>query len=311
MPRKKTTDENQIEMIVVEKDTGGSPELVIAPKIPSKAVKTQDQVSSFITQNVLDAGEQCLEIEKRGRLKTQVRTRVSFSYEGIDILTKRDFTLFDQEVHDAVVSLYLAENKFISPAMVYRAMTGKTDAQYIHPQKLHEIEESIDKCIFSKLSIDATEAAAAYGYEEAIYSGALLSAEKVSVHMGGNRVIAYRILTEPLLYRYAKTCKQVSAVDIKLLDTPLSKTNEIIILQGFLIRKIEAMKADRRYCSRSIMYDDIYAALNLSKDQRVQLVRIRDVVEEILNYWITKNYIAHYEIVKSGKKYKEIIVCIN
>lgn len=310
MPRKKAVDENQIEMVVVEREDSGSTELVIAPRVPAKAVKTKDPVSTFITQNVLDTGERLLELEKRGRIKQQVRTRVSFSYEGIDILTKKEFNLFDQEVHDAVVSLYLAENKFISPAMVYRAMTGKTESQYIHPKKLHEIEESIDKCMFSKLSIDASEEAAAYGYEQAVYSGALLSAEKVSVKMGGNKVTAYRLLTEPLLYRYAKTCKQVSAVDIKLLDTPVTKTNDTIVLQGYLLRKIEAMKTDR-YCLRTISYDEIYRTLHVSKENRVQLTRIREYVKDILDFWIEKSYISNYEIIMQGRSFKEITIFFN
>lgn len=310
MPRKKAVDENQIEMVVVEREDSGSTELVIAPRVPAKAVKTKDPVSTFITQNVLDTGERLLELEKRGRIKQQVRTRVSFSYEGIDILTKKEFNLFDQEVHDAVVSLYLAENKFISPAMVYRAMTGKTESQYIHPKKLREIEESIDKCMFSKLSIDASEEAAAYGYEQAVYSGALLSAEKVSVKMGGNKVTAYRLLTEPLLYRYAKTCKQVSAVDIKLLDTPVTKTNDTIVLQGYLLRKIEAMKTDR-YCLRTISYDEIYRTLHVSKENRVQLTRIREYVKDILDFWIEKGYISNYEIIMQGRSFKEITIFFN
>ena len=124
-------------------------------------------------------------------------------------------------------------------------MTGKTNSEYIHPDKLKEIEESIDKCMFSKLVIDATEEAAYYGFEEAKYDGSLLSAEKMTIKMGGRRVAAYKILVEPLLYRYAKAGKQISAIDIKLLDTPVSKTNDIIVLQGFLLRKIEAMKSDR------------------------------------------------------------------
>ncbi len=308
MARKKSVDENQIEMVVVEKiEEPGRAELVIAPRVPAQAVKTQDSVSNFITQNVLDAGEQLLELEKKGRIKQQVRTRVNFSYEGIDIKAKREFTLLDQEVHDAVVSLYLAGNQFITPAMVYRAMTGKTNSEYIHGKKLHEIEESVDKCIFSKLSIDASEEAAAYGYEEAVYSGALLSAEKVSINMGGNRVIAYKLLTEPLLYRYAKSCNQISAVDIKLLDTPITKTNDTIILQGFLLRKIEMMKTNR-YALRTIQYEDIYEVLRISKEQRVQATRVREYINEILTFWVEKEYISHFENVKEGRSYKEIVI---
>lgn len=302
MPRKKSVDENQLEMMVVEKLDGTGPaELVIAPKVPEQAVKTQDNVSNFIAQNMLDAGEQLLELERKGRIKQQIRTKVTFSYEGIDILAKKEFNLFDQEVHDAVVTLYLAGNPLISPAMVYRAMTGKTNQEYIHEAKLKKIEDAIDKCMFSKLSIDASEAAALYGYEQAVYSGALLSAEKVSVCMGGHKVIAYRIIVEPLLYRYAKSCNQISSVDIKLLDTPVTKTDDTIILQSYLLRRIEAMRYDKR-CERMILFEDIYELMGVTKEQRVQLKRIRENVQNILDYWREKEYIGKYEIVMKGKK---------
>ena len=312
MARKKTVDENQIEMVVVENSNEKGPaELVISPKVPEKAVKTKDNVSTFITQNMLNAGEQFLEMEKGGRVKRQIRTKVTFSYEGIDILAKKEFTLFDQEVHDAVVTLYKAGNSFISSAMVYRAMTGKTNSEYIHADKLKEIEESIDKCMFSKLVIDASEEAAYYGFEEARYDGALLSAEKVTIKMGGNRVAAYKILVEPLLYRYAKAGKQISAIDIKLLDTPVSKTNDNIVLQGYLLRKIEAMKSDRA-SNRIILYDDIYDILGISEPQKVKnhLQRVRKYVDTILKYWKDENYISNYVINKKGKAYQSVTIYI-
>lgn len=309
MPKKKEViDENQIEMLVVEDIEGkGTAELIIAPRVPAQAIKTKDPVSSFIVQNILDSGEQLLELEKKGRIRKQIRTRVTFSYEGVEVFAKKGFDLFDQEVHDAVVSLYLAENQFITPAMVYRAMTGKTNSEYIQDSKLKEIEESIDKCMYSKLNIDASEEAVAYGYEQAVYSGSLLAAEKVYIRLGGHRVVAYKLLTEPLLYRYAKTCKQVTTLDIKLLDTPVVKTNDTIILQGFLLRKIEAMKSDR-YCQRTIQYDDIYKTLNLSIENRVRLVRVRDYVKQILDFWVEKEYISHYEIIMKGRSFKEITI---
>lgn len=304
---RKAKDENQISMVFNERS--GQAELVIAPRIPEQAIKTQDQVSNFLTQNFLDAGLKMLEEEKKGRLKKTLRTKVSFSYEGFDIQAKKDFTLFDQEVLDAVVTLYLANNEYISPAMVYRAMTGKTEGEYIHPGKLQDIEESIDKCMYSKLSIDASEAAAAMNYDQAIYSGNLIAAEKAQVKMGGHKIIAYKIITEPLLYRYAKVCKQISAVDIKLLDTPVTKTNDTIVLQGYLLRKIEQMKANSKY-ERFIKYDDLYSILGTSKEERVRTKRVREYIKDILDFWKENGYISGYDIVMRGRSYNKIMFFI-
>ena len=190
-------------------------------------------------------------------------------------------------------------------------MTGKTNSEYIHPDKLKEIEESIDKCMFSKLVIDATEEAAYYGFEEAKYDGSLLSAEKMTIKMGGRRVAAYKILVEPLLYRYAKAGKQISAIDIKLLDTPVSKTNDIIVLQGFLLRKIEAMKSDRT-ADRIILYDDIYKIFGINEPQKVknQLQRIRKYMDTMLEYWKGEKYITDFIVNKKGKSYYSLTIYI-
>lgn len=288
-------------------ESNESIQILISPKIPVQAVKTKDNVSNFITQNLLDAGEKILSLEKKGR-RQQFKTKVTFSYEGIDILAKNEFNLFDQEVHDAVVTLYLADNQYITLPMVYRAMTGKTEGEYISEKKLKQIEKSVDKCMFSRLSIDASETSvSSYGYDKAVYSGSLLAAEKLMIISGGHRVIAYKILVEPLLYRYAKSIKQVSVIDIKLLDTPVAKRDDTIILQSYLLRQIESMKADVKH-ERTILLSDVYNILGITKEQRVQVRRIREYINDILVYWVQNEYISSFEFSMKGKSYHSIII---
>lgn len=133
----------------------------------------------------------------------------------------------------------------------------------------------------------------------------------MTIKMGGRRVAAYKILVEPLLYRYAKAGKQISAIDIKLLDTPVSKTNDIIVLQGFLLRKIEAMKSDRT-ADRIILYDDIYKILGINEPQKVknQLQRIRKYMDTMLEYWKGEKYITDFIVNKKGKSYYSVTIYI-
>ena len=129
--------------------------------------------------------------------------------------------------------------------------------------------------------------------------------------MVGRRVAANKILVEPLLYRYAKPVKQISAIDIKLLDTPVSKTNDIIVLQGFLLRKIEAMKSDRT-ADRIILYDDIYKIFGINEPQKVknQLQRIRKYMDTMLEYWKGEKYITDFIVNKKGKSYYSVTIYI-
>ena len=130
--------------------------------------------------------------------------------------------------------------------------------------------------------------------------------QRISIHAP-----CTKILVEPLLYRYAKAGKQISAIDIKLLDTPVSKTNDIIVLQGFLLRKIEAMKSDRT-ADRIILYDDIYKIFGINEPQKVknQLQRIRKYMDTMLEYWKGEKYITDFIVNKKGKSCYSVTIYI-
>ena len=305
--RKKKVDQNQISFF--EMESFQPPEVVITSKVPDSFVQTQDNVSNALTTDLMDESERILELEKKkGRKKSSYITKITITYEGVDIQNRYGFSAFDQEVHDSVVSLYLAGNEYITPAMVYRAMTGKTESEYVHDDRVQEIERSIDKCRFSQLKIDAVEEAKAFGYDQATYSGNMLNADKVEIKTGGHRVTGYKLLAEPLLYRYTKASNQISVVDIKLLATPITKTIDIIVLQGFLLRKIEAMKNVNS--ERILYFSDIYEHLEAENATRQKKEKIRKFCKEILEFWIQKNYIKQYCFNNKGRVIHSITVFI-
>ena len=305
--RKKKVDQNQISFF--EMESFQPPEVVITSKVPDSFVQTQDNVSNALTTDLMDESERILELEKKkGRKKSSYITKITITYEGVDIQNRNGFSAFDQEVHDSVVSLYLAGNEYITPAMVYRAMTGKTESEYVHDDRVQEIERSIDKCRFSQLKIDAGEEAKAFGYDQATYSGNMLNADKVEIKTGGHRVTGYKLLAEPLLYRYTKASNQISVVDIKLLATPITKTIDIIVLQGFLLRKIEAMK--NANSERILYFSDIYEHLEAENATRQKKEKIRKFCKEILEFWIQKNYIKQYCFNNKGRVIHSITVFI-
>ena len=295
--RKKNVDLEQISLF--ELDSFQPPEVIVS-KVPEQYIQTQEKVSNLMTDELLMEGERILELEKKkGRKKSSYITKISFTYEGIDIQNRYGFTAFDQEVHDSIVSLYLAGNECFTPSMVYRAMTGKTDSEYVHESRVREIEESIDKIRFSQLKIDAGEEAEAFGYDQAFYSGNMINADKIELKMGRNRVTGYKLLAIPLLYRYTKESNQISAVDIKLLDTPVAKTEDTIVLQGYMLRKIESMKKNN--ADRTLFFNDIYEHLNVVESTRQKKEKVRKAVKVILEFWIKKGYIKTYTYNKKGR----------
>lgn len=270
---------------------------------PREYVKTADRISNNIVEG-FEKGE----AEFRTRKKTPngmepIVTRVSFAYQNLDMLEGQGFTSLDKEVLDAVVSLYAAGNKVFSPAMVYRTMAGKSDSTFVPQEKIKEVSDSIYKCMSSILTIDASEEASLYGME-ARYSQNLLYAKSVTLKTKGWEVSAFLLLDEPVLYKYAKLKRQLFAVPLRVLDTPPNKTNDVIVLQGYLVRVVENLRRPGSVSEGTVLYSTLYDLLDCAGATKQKLLRVRNNVKAILDYWRTIGYIDGYaETMRNRAKY--------
>lgn len=275
---------------------------------PQNFLKTGDRISNNIVKG-FQAGKAVYKANKKTDNGVEpIITRVSFVYKNVDIYAPKDdddkgFTSLDKEVHDAVVSLYAAGNKVFSPAMVYRTMAGKGDAAFVPPDKLKEITASIYKCMSSIITIDTSEEALIYGLES-MYSQNLIYAKAVTLKTKGWEVSAFMLIDEPLLYKYAKMKRQIFSVPLRVLDSPPSKTNDIIVLQGYLVRVVESLRRSGNKASSEILYSTLYELLDCQDAVKQKLQRIRDNVKSILNYWVDIEYISGFkENSKNRSKY--------
>jgi len=130
---------------------------------PVNFLTPTDKVSSLAFSNELAGGQmQKVGMERRGS-KKQITTLASIDFEKLDgsvqIKSRRELTAYDREVHDAIITLYVdGSNEYITPQMIYQVMTGNPDA-YLEKKQAEAISESITKCMYSKLVIDASEEA--------------------------------------------------------------------------------------------------------------------------------------------------------
>lgn len=280
----------------------------IATYRPGEFLKTGDRISNDIVKGFKE-GEAVYKASKQTPQGAEpIVTRVSFAYKNVDIFAPKDggdkgFTSLDKEVHDAVVSLYAAGNKVFSPAMVYRTMAGKSDSAFVPQEKIQEVTASIYKCMSSIITIDASEEAPIYGLD-AMYSQNLIYAKAVTLKTKGWEVNAFKLIDEPVLFKYAKLKRQVFAVPLRVLDTPPSKTNEVIVLQGYLVRIVEILRRSPSKSANTILYSTLYELLDCAGATKQKLQRIRNHVKAILDYWVKIGYIADYrETVRDRAKY--------
>lgn len=131
--------------------------------------------------------------------------RLDYSDNAIQISGEKELTQYDREVHDALVTLYVdGGNEYITPQMIYRAMTGNPEAK-LPPKQQEAISRSLNKLMYSRLIIKASkEECKAYGFDEFTYESTFIQAVKMPAEVNGVIAEVYHLLREPALYTYAK-----------------------------------------------------------------------------------------------------------
>ncbi|MEE0986731.1 MAG: hypothetical protein U0L03_04320 [Succinivibrionaceae bacterium] len=273
----------------------------IKTKAPKQWITPIDKVSnkSFDGEGTLyEENEVEVDIgrSKSGK-KILTLARLDYSDKSIQISGKKELTQYDREVHDALVTLYIdGGNEYITPQMIYKAMTGNPEAK-LAPKQQEAISNSLNKLMYSRLIIkDSKEECKAYCFDKFTYEGAVIQGEKATVKVNGVIVEVYHLLREPALYSYANLKNQICRLDIQLLNSPVNKNGENITLQGYLLRRINGIK--RSKLSPTILYNTIYEQLDIQASSdgalRKKKLKVRNTVKKILDYLKAHDFIKSH-----------------
>ena len=247
--------------------------------------------------------------------KKELLTIVSIDFnemkkKGVLIPSEKWLTHFDREILCAAVSLYEAKNVYITPKMIYQALSGNNKDVKMTPAMRDEIIKSIDKLMGTIIEINASEEVKAGWRQEAEYKGALLPCKRVSkkdIRINGQEVIdCIQLLGSSPLYDYAKGINQISRASIDMLNAPVNNTPENITLKGYLLRTITSMKSPKSKLKPVIRYDTIYEYLGIENTDKMAKKRVRDRTKEILNFWVNEGLITGFDEEKEGKTFEKI-----
>lgn len=275
---------------------------------PKNALMLNNKLSLELTKDFINQGEQSINVAAKN--KAPITIYASMNYNDKNISLSRDFTAYDREIHNAVISLYVAGNTTFTADMVYRAMNGLTNSEKVSPQAIEVVTQSIEKSRVTKLTINVMEHVKQHNLklEKATYDDMLLSARKIEVTVSGVTKQAYVFNIKPFLYEYAQSTRQIISVPIKLLNIKdtLNNSEEITVLKNYLIRRIEVMK-DNDNQGNNISYESIFREIDINKENltegayKTKTKVIRQHIKKILEYWIKNDYIKKYEDYKEGK----------
>jgi hypothetical protein len=272
----------------------------VRTKVPNDRVSPIDKLSRALLNGELETGT-IYPVNVGKRAKKKVQTFLTIDIENMENVTVGTLSKFDREVHDAVISLMDAGNRIVTPGMIYKTMVGDSGAR-ISPDYHKAIMESVHRGMVRMVTIDASNECHAHGLKvkNPIFRGQLLPMKTIEAVVNGEKTACLEILGTPILYDYARAKNQIARVDIKMLDSPVKKTREVIVLQGYLVQRIMAMKSER--LSNIIKYETIYSHMEAGGSTKVKRQRTRSYVKEIMEYWTQNHFIKGFEELKHGNR---------
>ena len=256
-----------------------------------------DKVNSKVWKLLESAqnGQIGIAVEKHAS-KKQLTTLYSINFDalGNNVTISRKLEPFDKRVYLAVSALHNAGNSVISLTQIYRAMGYTTTP---NEKVIEKIENSISKMAAAHLSLDNSQEARAYKYDKFVYSASLLPMERVDGVINGKVVeSAIHLFREPPLISFARGREQITTIERRLLETPVNKTDQTLMIEDYLIERIAHAKTGN--LSNKILYDTLFKEAKVT--DKKQRLRAKAKVKTILWHYVKCDYIKNYEEEEDG-----------
>lgn len=252
---------------------------------------------------------QLLEKDTSGQITFEMATRkdrskgislealyaIDFDGLGNDIQITKRLLPFDKRVYIAVSALFNAGNNIITLSQIYYAMgnVGRPSAN-----QLQKINNAITKMTGARIFFDNEQEAKKYKYTRFKYDGSLLPLERGTAIVNGQLAdAAIHVFREPPLIAFAKQRKQVTTLDIKLLQSPLSKTDANLQIDDYLLERISKAKNGKAHSCR-ILFKTLYTKAGITTKKQEQ--RAPAKIEKYLSHYQQQKFITRYTMEKDG-----------
>ena len=244
--------------------------------------------------NLLNEGSEQLQFDllpKKAQLEARAMFAINFD-ELNDVQITRRLQPFDKRVYMAISALFNAGNDIISLSQIYYAM-GYTGTPGTSDRK--KINDAITKMSGAKILLDnAKEAAALNNIMHFQYDGSLLPIERRTAIINGKLSdAAIKLFREPPLMTFAKQRKQVTTIDVQLLQSPLNKTDANIQIDDYLIERISKAKNGKSHVC-TILLKTLYERTNITTKKQRQ--RATGKIETLLTHYQQQEFIKKYTL---------------
>ena len=235
------------------------------------------------------------ESDKDSRKGNQANIILLLDFEALNgVNISRELTVYDKWVWNACANLKDQGHDVLTAEQIYKAMgnTGRPNAK-----TKEKIMESIETISRARVTIDTTEEHDLYPkYERVKATFPLLATETCTAYARGQVVeCAIRIIEAPKLFAFAENRQQVTRLPLNVLDSPISKTDDNLLLSDYLLMRISKMR-NSKYITRTILLDTIYQRCCIETYKQKQ--RLPEKIERILNHYKELEWIKDFKLTE-------------
>lgn len=233
------------------------------------------------------------ESDKDSREGRQASIFLLLDFAALDsVKISRELTVYDKWVWNACANLKEQGHDVITAEQIYKAMgnSGRPN-----PKTKDKILESVETISRARVTIDTTQEHELYPkYDRLKATFPLLATEICTAYARGKLVEdAIRIIEMPKLFRFAENRQQVTMLPLNVLESPISKTDDNLMLSDYLLIRISKMRGNQ-YVKRTILLDTVYQ--KCGRAERYEKFRAREKIEKILTHYKQIGWIKDYRL---------------
>ena len=248
-------------------------------------------------------------IEKRnhkkfGDLLTVYRISNRDNFSNIEPLNEFDYAVF------SVCASYFDNGyQCITPAIIYRALTGKGNTARVTPDLREAIIISLKKLISTVIEIDELEINSAFNYadsDQSKHRSPILPAHFDEKFINGNKTPVICFDKESSLMEIAKRRNQFLHYNISLLNAPsIRNTFMNITLKNYILRRVIEIKT-RKQLKPAITFDDIFKKCRISESHSEIKSRARKIIVKFFEYLQINQIIKSFTVTKEKNTFSSI-----
>ena len=273
-------------------------------EINEKLAKVVFKLSNEGMVDILN-GETFEIIEKRNYKKhaeilTAYKILNAYGYQ-----VQRPFTLFDRFVLSACISEWLEGNRYTTPAIIYRHLTGKISKGYdAKPSKdqLAAIIDSIKILMCRTIDYTAKDLCEVLGYNE----GKAFSVKRLllpaayfdgSAENGSDATTVFFLAAPPLL-KMAQVKGQLISYDSDLLDIPRQQNTPMNIqIKNYCMLRVQEILAHKQL-TPTITFNDVFVKTRIADSDNKTKLRAREFMKVFFEHLQNQQVVDSFEVTK-------------